>query len=117
MEKLIEVEIKGQTYTLVSKRSLIVRLKKHIPNIDKIRDLEEDRDIELAVAIYDNMDWIFFEMLTIKQPEITKKESDKIFDAFYEEYEDAEESILSLIVSVFDKGIPNKQKKRLNWFK
>ena len=119
MEKLIEVEINKKNYTLVSKRSLIIRLKKHIPEIDKIRKMEEneDREIELAVAIYENMDVIFYELIRGKQPEITKEESDVIFKNFLAEYEDAEENILALITSVFEQGIPNTEKKKLNWFK
>ena len=118
MEKLIEVEIKTNTYTLVAKRSLIIRLKKHIPEIDKINELDEDKDIELAVALYDNMETIFFELIREKQPEITFEQSKVIYKDFVEEYEDAEESILSLITSVFEQGIPTtKAKKKLNWFK
>lgn len=118
MEKLIEVEINNKEYKLVAKRSLIIRLKKHIPDIDKIYKLEEDKDIELAVALYENMNTIFFELIKEKQPEITLEESNVIFEDFLAEYEDAEESLLELITSVFEQGIPNtKEKKKLNWFK
>lgn len=118
MEKVVSFEIEGEVYNLVAKRSLIISLKKVIPEIVNLKTKKDIDDVEVDVAIklYDNMNVIFYEMLKIKHPEINKDASDTLFDKFCNKYGNAEESLIELMSSVFQLGIPNTEKQNLNWF-
>lgn len=118
MEKIREFEIDNVEYHLVAKRSLLIRLKQIVPDLFSIKDEKEieENQLELGLLMYDNMDVIFYEMIKVKHPNLTKEESDALFAKFCNEYDNAEESLLELMNSVFEQGIPNSKKKKLNWF-
>ena len=124
MKKTKEIEVSGEKYILTAKRSLLLRLKELVPEALKINDDEnvnneesnkENQDINLGIILYDNMDIVFYELLKTEHPNLTKDESDLIYVAFSNEYNDVDENLLKFVYSVFTQGIPRKNKKNLNW--
>ena len=120
-----QIEIGGKNYTLTSKRSLVVAMSRVAPELIKIakssrgKDVsDEEQDnltIDFSVSIYDHIDVLFYEMIKIAHPNITKEKSDDIYNAFCREYNDVDEHLVHFLHSSFTDGIPREQKKTLNW--
>jgi hypothetical protein len=116
-----QIEVAGKNYTLTVKRNIIVKLNEICPELLRIdnksnaKDLEEDLEIDVAIRLSANMDAIFYDMIKIAHPEIKKEKSDEIYEMFLEEYSDVEISLIKFIKEVFTGGIPNENKKKLNW--
>ena len=54
-------------------------------------------------------------MVAVIASNIEKEKSDKIYNAFCDEYNDVDENLIKFISSSFTGGIPREQKKNLNW--
>lgn len=124
MDKTRQIEVGGKKYTLTCRRSMIFNISKTIPECVKISqksksvsDSEEKESLayDAGALIYDHIDVIFYEMIRIAHPDITKEKSDSIYDAFYKEYNDVDEHILDFFYEAFTDGIPREKKKNLDW--
>lgn len=120
MAKTQQIEVGGGKYTLTSNRSLLMKLARLIPDIMKInQDIPEDEkenlQFNVGASIYDHMDVLFYEMIKVAHPNIDKEKSDKIYNAFCDEYNDVDENLIKFITSSFTGGIPRENKKNLNW--
>lgn len=115
MKKTREVEISGEKYTLTASRSILKEIKKIIPEAVKISKEDEETQENLGMILYENMDKVFYELIRVIHKDLTKEQSDDIYDAFLDEYNDVDEHLLEFIYSVFGQGIPRENKKNLNW--
>lgn len=120
MAKTQQIEVGGKTYVLTSNRSLLMKIGRLVPDIMKINQNiseEEQEDIQFNVgaSIYDHMDVLFYEMIKVAHPNIDKEKSDKIYNAFCDEYNDVDENLIKFITASFTGGIPRENKKNLNW--
>jgi serine/threonine protein kinase len=111
--------IGDKTYTLTVNRSIIKTIYKIAPELLKLNqskkasDIEKDSGVEFGVAIMANLDILFYEMIKIAQPNIGKEKSDEILEKFESEYQDVQNELILLAVSVFQTG--DQQKKPINW--
>ena len=116
-----QIEVAGKTYTLTVKRNIIIKLNEICPEILRMnskaneKELSEDLEIDAAIRLSANMDVLFYDMIRIAHPEISRETSDKIYDNLVDEYGDAEISLVNFIKEVFTGGIPAENKKKLNW--
>lgn len=116
-----QIEVAGKKYTLTVKRNIVIKLNEICPEILRMnnnnneQDLPRDLEIDVAIRLSANMDVIFYDMIKIAHPEISRDKSDEIFENFLEEYEDVEVSLVNFIKEVFTGGIPKGSRKKLNW--
>lgn len=124
MNKTKTIEVGGKKYTLTVRRSMIFPLAKQIPECMKIIQASNKgvSDEELSTleynagaSIYDHIDIVFYEMIKIAHPDITKEKSDLIYGAFYDEYNDVDEKLLNFFYESFTDGVPRENKKNLDW--
>jgi len=114
-----QIEVAGKTYTLTVKRRIIQSLNEVCPELlrldqqDNAEDLAKDLEIDAGIKLSANMDAIFYDMIKIAHPEITRTKSDEIYEALLDEYNDVEVSLISFIKEVFTGGIPKENKKKL----
>ena len=102
---------------------MLITLKKVAPELLKINGnsskLSEkeiaDLQYEAGLSIYDNMDVIFYEMIRVAHPTITKEKSDEIYSQFCDEYLDVEEKLMEFFSTTFTDGIPVENKKKIDW--
>lgn len=119
--KTKQIEIAGKKYTLTVKRNIIPKLYEICPEAlkligsEKSEELDIETEIMLSVKLIANMDVLFYDMIKIAHPEISKDKSDEIYENFVDEYEDSTQALLNFIKSVFTGGIPKGNKKKLNW--
>lgn len=119
MEKRIEIGKK--TYTLTSNRKIIKTIYNICPEVLNLSNENEEEVAEkgtpIAIDLFANLDVLFFDMITIAHPEITKEKSDKILDQFIAEYDDVPNKLLELAMSVFTEGAQDKKvaKKKIDW--
>lgn len=118
MEKIREFKIGNDTYSLVSKRSIALSLRGIIPELFDLKDNKNRKqaEVDLGIKLYDNLDFVFYEMIKVKHPDLSRDESNVIFEKFCNKYNNAEESLIELMMSAFQQGIPNTEKENLNWF-
>ena len=114
------IEVNGKEYTLTVKRSMFIELQNIVPELIKFgenggKNVTKEMEVEASLKIYDNMDKIFYSMIKIEHPELTKEQSDEIYEAFYNEYNDVDEKLIEFMQSSFTDGIPRENKKNLNW--
>ena len=114
------IEVAGEKYTLTAKRNIVVKLNEICPEAlliksGKIKELTAEQEIDASIRLSANLDILFYDMIKIAHPELSKDESDEIFENLLEEYGDVEESLIKFIKSVFTGGIPKENKKKLNW--
>lgn len=114
------IEVGGEKYTLTAKRSIIIKFNEICPEALKletgqISSLSEEDEINASIRLSVNMDILFYDMIKIAHPDLSKDESDDIYEKFLEEYSDVVESLVKFIKSVFTGGIPKENKKKLNW--
>lgn len=115
IKKQKHIEIGGKDYVLTSCRSIIVDLASRNPELIDFSD-KTDKEKELSFGKYlaDNMDELFYSMIKIEQPYLTKEQSDEIYEQFYYEYDNVDEELIKLFTPNFQGGIP-KVKKKINW--
>ena len=122
-DKVVQIEVDGEEYTLVASRKLLLRLKSICPNLLKIAEnkvklsKEEEEELEYKTfdQLYDNADKLFYTMISSAHQDMTKKQSDEIYEKFCEEYQNAEFKIIELAMMVFPQGNPTQKKKIANW--
>jgi hypothetical protein len=116
-----QIEVAGKNYTLTVKRNILIKLNEICPEIlrmnskDNEKELTEDLEIDAAIRLSANMDVLFYDMIRIAHPEISRDTSDNIYEKFTDEYGDVEISLVNFIKEVFTGGIPAENKKKLNW--
>lgn len=120
--KTRQIEIAGKKYTLTVKRNIIPKLYEICPEALKLNagvksetEVNTDEEIMFSVKLIANMDVLFYDMIKVAHPEISKDKSDEIYENFVDEYEDSSRALLNFIKSVFTGGIPKENKKKLNW--
>ena len=114
------IEVNGEEYTLTAKRNIIMKLNEICPEAillqtGKIKSLSDEEEAVASIRLSANMDILFYDMIKIAHPELSKEESDEIYECLVDEYDDVVESLLKFIKSVFTGGIPKENKKKLNW--
>lgn len=115
------LEIAGKKYTLTSNRSIIYTISKICPELlEFARKGKEYEDDEMAetmagVKVLSNLDVLFYDMLKIAHPEISKAKSDELLELADDEYNDLQESLMSFAMSAFVSSTQNTSKKNLNW--
>lgn len=118
--KVIEVAGCG-TYTLTANRHIINTLYDIAPEMLKLSqakndsEIDENAEIETGLKILANLDILFYDMIKVAHPNISKERSDEILDAFEEEWEDVQNNLIKFAMSVFTEGNPTKTKKKLGW--
>lgn len=115
-----QIEVAGKKYTLTVKRSIILKLNEICPEIlridnSNVENISRDLEIDVAVRLSANMDVLFYDMIRVAHPEISREKSDEIYENFVDEYGDVEISLVNFIKEVFTGGIPTENKKKLNW--
>lgn len=123
MNKTKQIEIGGKKYTLTVKRSMLITLASIAPEFLKIgkssnKFSEEEMtnlQLEACKSIYDNINVIFYEMIKVAHPTITKEKSDEIYSQFCDEYADVEDKLIEFFSTTFTEGIPAENKKKINW--
>ena len=123
MNKTKQIEIGGKKYTLTVKRSMLITLASIAPEFLKIgkssnKFSEEEMtnlQLEACKSIYDNINVIFYEMIKVAHPTITKEKSDEIYSQFCDEYADVEDKLIEFCSTTFTEGIPAENKKKINW--
>ena len=126
MEKRIQIGKK--TYTLTANRKIIKTIYNICPELleivngDAPKTEDEKKQVEkkgvpISVSLIANLDDLFFDMIRIAHPEISKEKSDEILDDFMEEYDGVTEKLLELAMSVFTQGSQDSQKakKKIDW--
>jgi hypothetical protein len=114
------VEIAGEKYTLTAKRSIIAKLNEVCPEVlvlkkEDLKNISRKEEVDISIRLSANMDILFYDLIRTAHPNLSKEESDEIYDKFLDEYVDAENSLMKFIKSVFTGGIPKENKKQLNW--
>lgn len=114
-----QIEVSGKTYTLTVKRKLIFKMQELCPELLKIRfankEISLDEKIDASIKLSGSIDEIFYNMIKIEHPEISREKSDEIYEKFTDEYEDVEENLMNFIYESFTSSIPTENKKKLNW--
>ena len=126
MEK--KIQIGKKTYTLTANRKIIKTIYNICPELleivngDAPKTEDEKKQVEkkgvpISVSLIANLDDLFFDMIRIAHPEISKEKSDEILDDFMEEYDGVTEKLLELAMSVFTQGSQDSQKakKKIDW--
>ena len=126
MEKRIQIGKK--TYTLTANRKIIKTIYNICPELLEIANSDapktedekkqvEKKGVPISVSLIANLDDLFFDMIRIAHPEISKEKSDEILDDFMEEYDGVTEKLLELAMSVFTQGSQDSQKakKKIDW--
>lgn len=115
------IEVAGKKYTLTARRSIIKTIADICP---ELLDLGSDKNpqefddkvgFELGVKVMSELDVLFYDMIKVAHPEITKEKSDDILESFENEYNDVQANLLKFAMSVFTEGNPSQSKKNLNW--
>lgn len=114
-----KIEIGGKTYTLTANRKIVKTLAEVVPellslNQENLDKMETSAQNNLGVNILANLDILFYDMIKIAHSNIDKAKSDEILDKFEEEYEDVQEKLVELAMSVFQSG-DQTNKKKINW--
>ena len=111
MEK--HITIGGKDYILTANRNIIKTINEICPQILKAtskHSVENEDNVKYGIEMFAKIDVIFYEMIKIAQPSLTKEESDKILDEFESEYNGVLQALISLAMSVFPKDDQNKKK-------
>ena len=114
------IEVAGKKYTLTANRRIIRTLATIAPELlvlDTLTDAKEiDKlEVDVGLKIMSELDVLFYDMIKIAHPEISKDKSDGILELFENEYSDVQASLIKFAMSVFTEGDPKTKKKKLNW--
>lgn len=113
-----KITIGGKKYTLTANRSLIKVLYNISPkflSMNTIEDEEERKKVnaEVSVSVVAGLDELFYAMIKVAQPTITKDKSDEILEKFEAEYDDVQGELINFTLSVFQQG--DQTKKKIVW--
>lgn len=114
------IEVAGKKYTLTANRKIIKTIAYIAPEMLKLvssKDAKEKEvsSVDVGIKIMSELDVLFYDMIKIAHPEISKDKSDEILEVFESEYEDVQSNLINFAMSVFTEGNPNTRKKKLNW--
>lgn len=111
-----EIEIGKKKYILTANRSIIKTLYEIAPSILETNATKrgQKEEIKVGLDLMANLDTLFYDMIKVANPQITKEKSDEILEKFESEYEGVQEALLELALSVFQQGDQEK-KKKINW--
>lgn len=114
------IEVAGKKYTLTANRSIIRTIANIAPEMLKLGQLTdadeiEKSEVDVGLKIMSELDVLFYDMIKIAHPEISKDKSDEILDLFEKEYSEVQANLIKFAMSVFTEGDPNTKKKKLNW--
>ena len=114
-----QIEVGDKKYTLTVKRKLIYVIQSVCPEMLKIqitgKEFSIDDRLDASIKLSSSMDEIFYNMIKVEHPEITREKSDEIYEKFTDEWSDAEECLIKFIYESFTNSIPTENKKTLNW--
>lgn len=113
-----KITIGGKKYTLTANRNLIKVIYDISPDFLSMATIENEaernkKSTEVSIAIVAGLDKIFYEMIKVAQPNIDKEKSDEILEKFEEEYEEVQNEIMNLALTVFQQG--DQKKKKIVW--
>lgn len=110
-----KITIGGKKYTLTANRSIIKTLYSIAPEMLDLNNVKNNtnNNAKVGVEIMANLDKIFYDMIKVVNKDITKEKSDEILDKFENEYEDVQNELLNLAMSVFTTG--DQKKKKIIW--
>lgn len=115
------LEIAGKKYTITANRRIIYTISKICPELlEFANEKASSKDLKVqeamvGVKIFGSLDVLFYDMLKIAHPEISKEKSDTLLELADEEYNDFQEKLMELATSAFVSSTPNTSKKELNW--
>ena len=114
------IEVAGKKYTLTANRGIIRTIATIAPEMLKLSSLTdadeiEKSEVDVGIKIMSELDVLFYDMIKIAHPELTKEKSDGILESFENEYSDVQANLIKFAMSVFSEGNPNTKKKKLNW--
>lgn len=116
------IEVAGKKYTLTATRDIINTINVCFPELLDLTKAKTASEIELTdnvalgMKIFGKLDVLFYDMIKIAHPEITREKSSEILDLMFDEYDDVLENLIRFAFSVFPEGTPKVKKKSLNWF-
>lgn len=111
-----KITIGGKKYTLTANRKIIKTIYSICPALLAVKDKKMSREDEAGygVDLLAGLDTLFYDMIKIAQPDISKEKSDEILDKFESEYEDVQTELMNFAMSVFTTG-DQKKKKKIVW--
>ena len=113
------IEVASKKYTLTANRSIIKTIANIAPemlDLKPVADADKEKtEIDLGIKIMSELDVLFYDMIKIAHPEISKIKSDEILELFEIEYEEVQPKLIRFAMSFFTEGDPNTKKKKLNW--
>ena len=128
MEK--KIQIGKKTYTLTANRRIIKTIYSICPEVLTIgNDLKSQNKTALpatevaelgtpcALQLPAPLHHSFFDMLRIAHPEITREKASDLLDQMFEEYDDVQDKLLELAMSVFPDASQETKvvKKKIDW--
>lgn len=110
-----KIQIGDKKYVLTANRSIIKTLYEIAPDMLKLKEGEKDSELQAKAGIdlMANLDKLFYDMIKVAHKDITKEKSDEILGKFENEYEDVQDALLELAMSVFTTG--DQKKKKIVW--
>lgn len=108
-----KLTIDGKEYILVANRKLLVEMEEINPKfLDLVQNKNKNISLGTGIKIYEDL---FFAMLKIGQPEITKENAEELFSWLEDEYslEVISEMLNNMISKVFTQGGKEKKKKAI----
>ena len=114
MEK--HINIGGKDYTLTANRKLIKTIYNIAPEFLNLGERKKEVRENVGVELISNLDILFFDMIKIAHPELTKEDSDAVLQQFEDEYSDVSNAIIELVMTTFTEGNKGSaKKKKINW--
>lgn len=114
MEK--HINIGGKDYILTANRKLIKTIYNVAPAFLNVSGKNKETNENVSVDLVANLDILFFDMIKIAHPELTKEDSDAVLQQFCDEYAGVDNAIINLAMSVFTEGNKGSAKKKtINW--
>lgn len=114
MEK--HIEIGGVFYTLTPTRKLIKTVYNIAPDFLKMNVKNKEANENVSIELLANLDVLFFDLIRVAHPQLSKEDSDIILKQFSDEYADVDNAIITLAMSVFTEGNKGSaNKKKINW--
>lgn len=115
------IEVAGKKYTLTANRSIIQTIARicpemlDLPSQKTVSEIEGDAEVLMGIKVMSNIGDLFYDMIKVAHPEISREKSEDILDLFMDEYNDVIKSLMKFAMSVFTDGTPKANKKNLNW--
>jgi hypothetical protein len=113
MEK--HIEIGGKEYILAPTRKILKTINDIAPEYLSLKEDDEEAQSRVSMLLFSETDRIFYELIKVKQPELTKGDSDKILEQFDDEYgsNNVSQAVLRLAMAAFTDGGQGSAKKKI----